>query len=505
MPTVNLVPLGLGELLDKTFSTFRKHFWLFAGIMVLPEAIMVGLAIVVQVYVSGVPVVRNPQNAHAAAQSVSSAMRVMLVSLGTMIPHYIVYALALGATTYALSEVYLGRATTIRETYQVVLAHFWQLIRVIFAIVLRCFGVLVLGGFLLGMVLASLALLPKSMAWMAVIVGLFAILGFITGAILMVIFLLRYSVAFPALVLENLSPRQALKRSVDLTRGFLWRLLVVAGLMYLITITLVSLCQSPFSVAAVLISVKGGRPSLWLTIPSLLCGGVGAVVTSPLLMISFAIAYYDLRVRKEGFDLQLMMSNLETTGPQGAASLGQKAARDRLDDASVPGMIFLTILTLGIYPPIWFLTRRRAFNNLQSREKLGWGAPTVALILMLVSACLPFAGSAKWGSWVQAEKALGPTHPLILLAAGIIMVVQCFKVRRILLDHLAPREEGMFSASIRFQYDDLLSRVGTFFLGIFYLQSQINGLINRLTAGQVNQGEMILPVSQELPAAPINL
>ncbi len=505
MPTVNLVPLGLGELLDKTFSTFRKHFWLFAGIMVLPEAIMVGLAIVVQVYVSGVPVVRNPQNAHVAAQSFSSAMRVMLVSLGSMIPHYIVYALALGATTYALSEVYLGRTTTIRETYRVVLAHFWRLIRVIFAIVLRCFGVLVLGGFLLGMVLASLALLPKSMAWMAAIVGLVGILGFITGAILMVIFLLRYSVAFPALVLENLSPRQALKRSVDLTKGFLWRLLVVAVLMYLITITLVSLCQSPFSVAGVLISVKGGRPSLWLTIPSLLCGGVGAVVTTPLLMISFAIAYYDLRVRKEGFDLQLMMSNLETTGPQSAASLGQKAARDRLDDASVPGMILLTILTLGIYPPIWFLTRRRAFNSLQSREKLGWGAPAMALLLMLVSACLPFVGSAKWGSWVQAENALGPTHPLILLAAGIIMVVQCFKVRRILLDHLAPREEGMFSASIRFQFDDLLSRVGTFFLSIFYLQSQINGLIKRLTAGQVNQGEIILPVSQELPASPLNL
>src|SRR5208282_4995706 len=43
---------------------------------------------------------------------------------------------------------------------------------------------------------------------------------------------------------------------------------------------------------------------------------------------------------------------------------------------------------------------------------------------------------------VEAENALAPVHALALLVAGIIMVVQCFKVRRILLDHLAPRQEG---------------------------------------------------------------
>jgi hypothetical protein len=341
------------------------------------------------------------------------------------------------------------------------------------------------------------------MAWVAALVGVVAILGFITAAILMVVYLVRYSVAVPALMLERLSPRQALKRSVALSKGYLWRLLVVAVLMTLISMTLVSLCQAPFSVAAILITVKGGRPGLWLTVPSVLLGGVGAVATSPLLMISFAIAYYDLRVRKEGFDLQLMMSNLETPAPPGAASLGQKKTEARLEDTSVLGAIVLSFLTAGIYQPIWFLTRRRALNNLHSKEKLGWGAPSVVLFLMLASICLPFVGSAKWGSWVQAENALGPLHPLILLVAGVILIVQCFKVRRILLDHLAPRQEGMFSASIRFQYDDSFSRMGTFFLGIFYLQYKINSLIDRLTADEDVPGEVVPPVLQELSLPPI--
>lgn len=38
----------------------------------------------------------------------------------------------------------------------------------------------------------------------------------------------------------------------------------------------------------------------------------------PLLEIAFTLIYYDERVRKEGFDLQLMMSNLENAAPAAA-------------------------------------------------------------------------------------------------------------------------------------------------------------------------------------------
>ena len=38
----------------------------------------------------------------------------------------------------------------------------------------------------------------------------------------------------------------------------------------------------------------------------------------PLLEIAFTLIYYDERVRKEGFDLQLMMANLESGAPTAA-------------------------------------------------------------------------------------------------------------------------------------------------------------------------------------------
>lgn len=107
---------------------------------------------------------------------------------------------------------------------------------------------------------------------------------------------------------------------------------------------------------------------------------------------------------------------------------------------------------------------------------------------MIASFSLPIVGSVKWGSWVAAENVLGPLHPVILLIAEGIIIVQCFKARRILVDHLTPHQQSMFSASIRIQNDELVSRTATFFLGIFYLQYKINELLKWLTSNEVGQG-----------------
>jgi hypothetical protein len=46
--------------------------------------------------------------------------------------------------------------------------------------------------------------------------------------------------------------------------------------------------------------------------------------------------------------------------------------------------------------------------------------------------------------------------------------------------------------------------MGTFFLGIIYLQYKINSLLNRFSPDSGAQGEMISPASPELPLPPVN-
>ncbi len=504
MSTVNLVPLGLGELLDRTFSVFRKHFWLFAGIMVLPQGLLVALQIIVQVLLGVVALQPHPQNPQAVAQSMRLLLGAGVASLGILIPYYIVYAMALGATTHALSEVYLGRTATIRESYRVILRSVWKILNVIFSILIRVFGFFFLVGILFVVVMGGMAAMPKSMIWLTVIMGLVVLLGFLASIILAIIFLVRYSVAVPAVVLEKVSARQALKRSVALSKGFLWRLLLVGFLMVMIHMVIVSLCQAPFSVAGILLVVKGARPGLWLTIPSLLVGGVGATATSPLLMISFAIAYYDLRVRKEGFDLQWMMAHLDDneTTPLSTQALPSAEGSDRLEESSISAMVLLTLITGGIYVPIWFLIRRKAINSLRSSDKLQSAWLCFALLGYAHTILVGLVKNLNWGSWANVGYLLTIVRPPLLLLSAIIVIVSCFKVRSILLDHLAPREQSMFSAGARLQQDDEISSLATFFLGIFYLQYKINRLIDRLNASEGGQGEIKSPLSPALPPSP---
>jgi hypothetical protein len=250
------------------------------------------------------------------------------------------------------------------------------------------------------------------------------------------------------------------------------------------------------------VTVKGGYPSIWLSIPSLLVAGACATATAPLFMIGFALAYYDLRVRKEGFDLQLMMSNLDEAQPQSTGAQPVDREYAPLADAGILGMFLLTLLTAGLYTPIWFLIRRRALNNLRSKEKLAAWPLVVALGALAASLCFPILGSLKWGSWVEVENAFPLLHPGILLVAGLTLIVQCFKVRRILLDHLAPRQEAMFSAGIRLQHEESFSRMGTFFFGIFYLQYKINSMLDLYISSPGGREEVTTPASV-VPVPPV--
>jgi hypothetical protein len=49
---------------------------------------------------------------------------------------------------------------------------------------------------------------------------------------------------------------------------------------------------------------------------------ISTSLVGPLATIALTLIYYDQRVRKEGFDLQLMMSTMQPGTPAAAAAAG---------------------------------------------------------------------------------------------------------------------------------------------------------------------------------------
>jgi hypothetical protein len=136
-----------------------------------------------------------------------------------------------------------------------------------------------------------------------------------------------------------------------------------------------------------------------------------------------------------------------------------------LPKTSVLVVIFLTLITIGLYVPVWFLRRRKVLNRLSPARNVN------AFIAGLVALYL---GAFVLGITAGVEGApqgqnLDFWTGVVDIASRILTLVLSFQVKAIL-------EEN---------YPDDISGVGTFFLSIFYLQYKINRLQPKGPAGSV--------------------
>src|SRR3984885_3737301 len=101
MDATELRPLTLGELLDRTFRLYRNNFWLFAGIMAIPSAFSVPFSVVMFSMQGPTIVPGRPLPTFAAGAVIFTVVFLCLF--------WGVYAMAIGAATFAVSESYLGQ------------------------------------------------------------------------------------------------------------------------------------------------------------------------------------------------------------------------------------------------------------------------------------------------------------------------------------------------------------------------------------------------------------
>jgi hypothetical protein len=114
MAELDLRPLSLGEVLDRTFSLYRRNFLLFLGIAAIPELLTLAFQLA-QLFMQPRPgtatvVLRSPSQT-----ALSPGMgTIMLIGFFVGLLVYLVaYLFSQGGTVYAVSELYLGRTTTI--------------------------------------------------------------------------------------------------------------------------------------------------------------------------------------------------------------------------------------------------------------------------------------------------------------------------------------------------------------------------------------------------------
>jgi hypothetical protein len=269
MATLDLRPLSLGELLDRTFFLYRRNFLLFAGISAIPYLIIIGATagfVTIGRFAGAVPPIspNHLPNMGLAIGTIGGGFFVVILIF------LLLLLLSAGATVFAVAEIYAGRRPKIRGVFRHALSKL----------------VIILGVMLLSLLIVMPALI------------LLIIPGIYVGC--------RLSVGTAAALVEDLGPMAAIRRSFGLTKGFAGRAFLIILLAVAMSWAIVAVFQIPF---LILIAASAKNPVLLIfwTILMEIGNFCGSVAVAPVSTIGFALFYYDLRVRKEAFDLQMMM------------------------------------------------------------------------------------------------------------------------------------------------------------------------------------------------------
>jgi hypothetical protein len=220
----------------------------------------------------------------------------------------VITAIVVGNSFKAVADAYVGRQPNAVETFRFAFRRIFSLVLISFLNPL----IIIVGIALVAGLAALLIALVHHISLLAplklTIIGSSVLL--IIGAFVFGIYLYaNLMIDIPILLLESRGILASIKRSFKLTRKFEGHSEEIAIFSYLIALFVSSAFGIPFTI--LILNLKNLALTILLTIISSV---VSQMIITPFKASVFTITYFDLRVRKEGYDLEDLLSQFgETT------------------------------------------------------------------------------------------------------------------------------------------------------------------------------------------------
>jgi hypothetical protein len=311
--------LTLGELLDESFRIYRRDLLTLialAALVIVPYTVLNFLLTLPMqqelaqfqqgAAVGAVPPDEEVFTSLITTTLLSTGVTVLLIMLYTIVFQPIME----GALTRAVTRRYLDQPVSVGDSISAAVRRSPALIVakllpslilvVVFGLIFGCFAIMIGGA----------AFFTASQGGTefdsgpGVGFGIAAVLGFfllmIAVFVLTVLVLIRFLFTSQAIIAEGLGPIDALRRSWNLIKGFFWRTL---GFVIVIGIInwLIQFIPSAIFLALFRIAVND---VVQLQLLSSISTAITSVLIMPFTLIAYTLMYYDLRIRKEGFDLE---------------------------------------------------------------------------------------------------------------------------------------------------------------------------------------------------------
>ncbi|MGH9138172.1 MAG: hypothetical protein ACRD0G_14185 [Acidimicrobiales bacterium] len=276
---VGLRPLGIGEVLDVAIKLYRNNFLpLIKVVAVVTVPVQVLSGIVLASSISDNDELETTDAFSNPTYELDTDQLWMLVAglLVIAVLGMVASQLASGACFKLVGGAYVDEQPSWRES--------------------------------LGFALSRL----RSLLWLAFLSGVLAALGLLACIVPGVYFYVAWTVAVPALLLEDRRGMSALRRSRELVRGRWWPVFGVVVLTAILTGIVAQMLTFVFT-----LPVSNTDSEVVYVTFSTIGSTLAGILTTPFAAAVIIVLYVDLRVRREGFDLELLARRIGVEPPTG--------------------------------------------------------------------------------------------------------------------------------------------------------------------------------------------
>lgn len=295
---VPLRPLGLGEVLDGAFKAIRANPRVMFGLSALVVGAAVILSTILTWYVQGLVAGAISDALLELDPSGASGLNAMLGwAVGTILTAPIIWlatTVLTGLLIVSVSRSVLGRTITIGEVLRS--GRVWW---VVGFTLLAGAAVLLVAALLVG---AVIGLATADQTGLAVAVG---ILGWLALVVAGIWFTIRTLLAPPALMLEGKGFWSTVARAWRLTRGSFWRLLGYYVLVQIMVSVASYFVMFPFELVGTLVTQDPTGTSFVSIVLTAVGNVIAYTLTTAFTAAIYALLYIDVRMRREGLDLEL--------------------------------------------------------------------------------------------------------------------------------------------------------------------------------------------------------
>lgn len=295
---IELRPLRLGEILDRTFQLYRARLPLFLGIATVSTI----FELLWSAFQLGGTWLLGRHPIGPAQQIFTTVTAIVGWAFG-----FGCAALATAAVNRAVLSIYEGKTASITESYGALRGRWLTCVWVNVVAFFTAWSpiIVVALGVTVSIVLAKSAR-TLTQANAVTFVYSFAAIAAVIAAPLCIWLTLRYSLGIPVCIQEGIGTLKSLKRSVMLSResrGRIFLLLLVVGSAWFVLLMVLMIPTFAF------FAKNKGHMVVGVTIYTLGVSFLISTLMKPVYGIGLTLFYYDARVRKEGYDVEWMLEH----------------------------------------------------------------------------------------------------------------------------------------------------------------------------------------------------